>query len=138
MAEEMETFEQPEQPEPPVQPVSSEAMGITEDDKLWALLSYLLWPLGSILVALMEDKKARPYIKYHAVQAAGLGTVLVVVAVILACVLGVITFGLGACCGVIPLLPLIYYAYLAYQGDYFDIPYLTELMAQQGWLEKAA
>ena len=37
-------------------------MGINEDDKLWGLLCYLLWPLGPILVALMEDKKARPYI----------------------------------------------------------------------------
>jgi uncharacterized membrane protein len=135
MAEEMETFEQPEQP------VSSEAVGITDDDKLWALLSYLLWPLGSILVALMEDKKERPYIKYHAIQAAGLGVALLVLALILACILGAITFflgGIGGCCGFLPLLALFYYAYLAYQGDYFDIPYLTDFMAQQGWLQKVA
>lgn len=135
MAEEMGTFEQPEQP------VSSGDMGVTDDDKLWALLSYLLWPLGSILVALMEDKKTRPYIKYHAVQAAGLGVALLVIAVILACVLGVVTFflgGIGGCCGFLPLLALLYYAYLAYQGDYFDIPYLTDFMVQQGWLVKSA
>jgi hypothetical protein len=64
-----------------------------------------------------------------------------VLALILACILGVLTFflgGIGGCCGVLPLLALFYYAYLAYQGDYFDIPYLTEFMTQQGWLEKAA
>jgi uncharacterized membrane protein len=116
-------------------------VSITEDDKLWALLCYLLWPLGSILVALMEDKKERPYIKYHAVQAGGLGVALWVLALILACVLAAITFfiaGLGGCCGLLPLLVLLYYAYMAYQGDYFDIPYLTDFMTQQGWLEKPA
>jgi uncharacterized membrane protein len=127
MAEEMETFDVD--------------VNVTEDDKLWALLSYLLWPLGSILVALMEDKKARPYIKYHAVQAAGLGVVVWVLVVILACVLGAITFFLaflGACCGFLPILVLFYYAYLAYQGDYFEIAYLTDFMVGQGWLEKPA
>jgi len=116
-------------------------VGITEDDKLWALLCYLLWPLGSILVALMEDKKARPYVKYHAVQAGGLGVALWVLTLILACILAAITFfigGLGGCCGLVPLLALLYYAYMAYQGDYFDIPYLTDFMVQQGWLEKPA
>jgi uncharacterized membrane protein len=116
-------------------------VNITEDDKLWALLCYLFWPLGSILVTLMEDKKARPYIKYHAVQAGGLGVALWVLAFILACILAAITFfigGLGGCCGSLPLLALFYYAYLAYQGDYFDIPYLTDFMVQQGWLEKTA
>lgn len=116
-------------------------LSITEDDKLWALLSYLLWPLGSILVALMEDKKARPYIKYHAVQATGLGVVLLVLGIIVACILGLLTFwaaGFGACCGVVPLLALLYYAYMAYQGEYFEIPYLTDFMVQQGWLERPA
>lgn len=130
MAEEMETFEQP---------VSPGSTNITDDDKLWALLSYLLWPLGSILVAVMEEKKARPYIKYHAVQAAGLGVVVWVLTMILACVLGAVTFfigGLGACCGFLPVLALFYYAYLAYQGDYFEIQYLTDFMVQQGWMEK--
>lgn len=135
MAEEMETFEQPEQTMPPAD------TGITDDDKLWALLSYLLWPLGSILVALMEDKKERAYIKYHAVQAAGLGVAVWILVIILACILGAITFflgGIGGCCGILPVLAMFYYAYQAYQGDYFEIPYLTELMAQQGWLEQPA
>jgi uncharacterized membrane protein len=133
MSEEMDTFEPSEQSMP------SMDVGINEDDKLCALLSYLLWPLGSILVAVMEDKKARPFIKYHAIQATGLGVAVWVLIVILACVLGAITFfigGLGACCGIVPVLSMFYYAYLAYQGDYFEIPYLTDLMAKQGWLER--
>ena len=132
MAEDMETFEQP---------MPSVDLDITDDDKLWGLLCYLLWPLSAILVALMEDKKARPYIKYHAIQSTGLGVVVVALIVILSCVLAAMTFflgGLGGCCGIVPVLAMFYYAYLAYQGDYFDIPYLTDLMVQQGWLEKPA
>lgn len=42
---------------------------ITSDDKLWALLSYILTPLVPIIVLLLEDKKNRPFIKVHAMQA---------------------------------------------------------------------
>ena len=54
---------------------------------------------------------------------------------VLACILGVVTLGIGACCGFFPILALVYYAYLGYQGDYFEIPLLTDFMVQQGWLE---
>jgi uncharacterized membrane protein len=114
-------------------------VNITDDDKLWGLLCYLLWPLSAILVALMEDKKARSYIKYHAIQSTGLGVAVGVLIIVLSCILGAVTFfiaGLGACCGVVPVLAMFYYAYLAYQGDYFEIPYLTEFMVKQAWLEK--
>ena len=39
---------------------------ITQDDKLWALLSYLFCPLIGIVVLLIEDKKNRPFLKYNA------------------------------------------------------------------------
>ena len=48
-----------------------EAEEITDDDKLWALLSWLFWPIA-IIVLLLEDKKQRPFIKYHAIQALAL------------------------------------------------------------------
>ena len=42
---------------------------ITSDDKLWVLLAYIFSPLVPILIMLMEDKKNRPFIRYHAIQA---------------------------------------------------------------------
>ena len=39
---------------------------VTSDDKLWALLAYI-FPLIAILALVMEDKKERPFLKYHAV-----------------------------------------------------------------------
>ena len=47
---------------------------LTDEDKLWALLSWLFWPVG--LVALfMEDKKSRPFIKYNAVLSLALAVI---------------------------------------------------------------
>lgn len=34
---------------------------ITDDDKLWALLGWLFWPIA-VIVLLMEEKKQRPVI----------------------------------------------------------------------------
>ena len=42
------------------QPVNPD---ITSDDKLWALLTYVLSPVVPIIILLMEDKKNRPFLK---------------------------------------------------------------------------
>ena len=49
------------------QPISSD---VTSDDRLWALLGWLFWPVAVIML-LMDDKKARPFIKYNAVLSLG-------------------------------------------------------------------
>ena len=48
---------------------------VTSDDKLWSLLSYIFAPLVGLILLLMEDKKSRPFIKYHAVCSLVLGIV---------------------------------------------------------------
>ncbi|HEY5156503.1 MAG TPA: hypothetical protein VII93_00865, partial [Anaerolineales bacterium] len=47
------------------QPISTD---ITSDDKIWAALGYPVFIIA-IIMLLMEDKKKRPFIKFHAVQA---------------------------------------------------------------------
>lgn len=108
------------------QPVSPE---LTSDDKLWAALSYVFAPLIGIIALLMEDKKARPYIKFHAVQSIAASIVFVVVAVIIS----VVTLGFGGLC--VPLLWLVflYWAYKAHQGQDVKIPVLTDFIKNQGW-----
>lgn len=102
---------------------------LTSDDKLWAALSYVFAPLIGIIALLMEDKKARPYIKFHAVQSIAASIVFVVVAVIIS----VVTLGFGGLC--VPLLWLVflYWAYKAYQGQDVKIPVLTDFIKNQGW-----
>jgi uncharacterized membrane protein len=100
----------------------------TSDDKLWSLLSYIFSPLIPIIVLLMEDKKSRPFIKYHAVQALVLGVVELVIAIFL---------GWTVILACVPLLIFIYLIYLgiqAYQGKMVVVPVVTNFVKNQGWV----
>jgi uncharacterized membrane protein len=66
---------------------------VTSDDKLWALLAYVLTPIVPIILLLMEDKKNRPFIRAHNAQALAWGLVNLVLGTILTTVL---FFCLGA------------------------------------------
>jgi uncharacterized membrane protein len=100
--------------------------GITSDDKLWAALSYVFSPLVPIIMLLIEDKKNRPYIKFHAVQSLVIGVVLFILVPIIA------TFTFG--CGLVIWFIMLYWAYKAYQGQMFDIPVVTNFIKGQGWV----
>jgi uncharacterized protein len=100
---------------------------VTSDDKLWAALGYPI-PFVALIVLFMEDKKVRPFIKYHAVQALALWVVYVVVSIIL----GITVVG-GIC---VPFLWLVFlwWAYQAYQGKMFEVPVVTNFIKNQGWV----
>jgi len=100
---------------------------ITQDDKLWALLSWLFWPIA-IVVLLLEDKKQRPFIKYHAVQS----LVLTAIGWIISFALSFI--GIGCVLGIAWLVYVIYLAIKAYQGEWVEIPWLTAFCKNQGWV----
>jgi uncharacterized membrane protein len=103
---------------------------ITDDDKLWSLLSWITG-IVAIIVLLMEDKKSRPFIKYNAVLALA---VLVVITVLVS-ILSAITCGIGA----ILMLAYIYPIYLgikAFQGEVVSVPYISDFVVNQGWAEK--
>jgi len=100
---------------------------ITSDDKLWALLTYVLTPIVPIIILLMEDKKNRPFLKAHNAQALVLGIISVVVGVLL---------GWTVILACVPLLIFIYCIYLgvqAYGGKYVEIPMITNFVKNQGW-----
>ncbi|MEW6029317.1 MAG: DUF4870 domain-containing protein [Chloroflexota bacterium] len=100
---------------------------VTSDDKLWAALGY---PIGliAIIVLLMEDKKSRPYIKYHAVQALAVNIVFWVIATILSFTL------VGLVCVPLIWIVFLYWAYQAYQGQMFEVPVVTSFIRGQGWV----
>lgn len=102
---------------------------VTSDDKLWAALGYPI-PIVAIIVLLMEDKKNRPFIKYHAFQSIALW----VVYVVLGTILSIVTFGIGSICMAVAWLAFLYWAYLAYQGQTFKIPVITDFLKNQGWI----
>jgi uncharacterized membrane protein len=116
---------------------------ITQNDKLMAAISYPI-PLVAIIILLVEDMRSRAFQKYHAVQALAANIALWVVVVVVSClltfILGAITAfagGFGAICGWLPLLLwfiTLYWAYLSYQGQYFDVPVITDFIKKQGWV----
>jgi uncharacterized membrane protein len=118
------------------------AGGVEPSDKTMALLAYILPFIGSAIILLSETNKARPFQRYHGVQALGLAVVYVVFEVlisILSAILSGVACGLGCILwilGLAPLVPMIYYAYQAYQGKLFSVPILTDFMVQQGWLQR--
>ncbi len=107
-----------------IPPTQSE---VTSDDRLWALLAYLVPIVVPILLMLMEDKKNRPFIKAHTIQALILGIVLVVVASILALI------PIVGCFSPLIYILLIVYALKAYRGEYVNIPVITNFVKNQGW-----
>ncbi|MEJ5223206.1 MAG: DUF4870 domain-containing protein [Anaerolineales bacterium] len=103
---------------------------ITSDDKLWAALAYVFAPIVSIIILFMEDKKTRPFLKFHAVQSIAA----IVVFYIVATVLSVVTLGFGGLCVPVLWLVFLYWAYKAYQGEYVTIPVVTNFIKGQGWV----
>lgn len=119
----------PEEPVPPVpeEPVSFMPEEATSDDRLWAALAYLFTPLIPIVILLLEDKKNRPFIKAHNMQALVWGVVFYLIVVVTS------FFVIGFCVWGIGLLLEVYWAYRAFKGQTFDIPVISNLVRNQGW-----
>ena len=100
---------------------------ITSDDKLWSALGYPI-PLIAIIVLLMEEKKSRPFIKYHAIQSLALNVALYIV-IFLASITVV-----GIACAPLLWLVTLWPAYESYQGKYLEIPVITNFIKKQGWV----
>ncbi|MEA3338846.1 MAG: hypothetical protein U9R15_02665 [Chloroflexota bacterium] len=92
---------------------------VTQDDKLWALLSYIFAPLIGIIVLLIEDKKNRPFLKYNAVVSIILGVLAIVLS--------------GVCIGILVWFYAIYLGFKSYQGEWVEVPVISDLVRNQGW-----
>lgn len=101
--------------------------GITDDDKLWAALTYVFTPLVPVIILLLDDKKDRPFIKAHNIQALAWGIVLWVLTFVLSFVL------IGVCVGLAGFAVQLWWAYKAFQGEYVNIPVVTDFVKNQGW-----
>jgi len=107
-----------------------EESDLTSDDKLWAALGYPI-PILPIIALLMEEKRARPFIKFHAVQSLAVNVVLWVVFFVLT----LITLGFGSLCAPVFWLVTLWPAYEAYQGKKMELPVITNFIIDQGWAE---
>jgi uncharacterized membrane protein len=92
---------------------------VTSDDKLWAALAYAIPVVVPVIILLMADKKGRPFIKAHNMQALILGILVWILSTV--------------CVGVLVWFYMLYLAYQAYQGKTVEIPVITKLCKDQGW-----
>jgi uncharacterized membrane protein len=105
-------------------PVPGTMDDITDDDKLWSLLGWIIWIIA-LVALLMDDKKERPFIKYNSVMSLALGIVLTVLVGITA----PFTCGITTLAFIYP----IYLGIKAYQGEWVTVPWLTDFVKNQGW-----
>jgi len=115
--------------EPVIEPAPAPAPepGVTSDDRLWVVLCFLLTPILPLVTLFLENKKDRPFIKYHTVPTLILGVVEGIVVAILSWIPVV------QC-----IVPFIYiiniiYALKANKGVNTDIPVITNFAKAQGW-----
>jgi uncharacterized protein len=102
---------------------------VTSDDKLWGTISYVFAPIVGIVAMLIEDKKNRPFVRFHAVQSIVAGITFWIMATIITTV----TFGIGGLLVPIVWLLFLYWAYKTYQGEMVNIPVVTNFIKNQGW-----
>ena len=102
---------------------------LTDEDKLWGMLGYIPFVgwIIAIVALLMEDKKARPFIKFHSVQSLALAIINGVVSGVLSAVV------IGVCTGLAGVIYMCYLGYKAYQGETVEVPFVTNFIRQQGW-----
>ena len=98
-------------------------------DKLWAALSYPI-PFIAILALNLDDKKNIPFVRFHAVQSIAFSIILWGAIILL----GVVTLGLGWICAPIFLLISLWPAYDSYQGNYTELPIITNFIRDRGWV----
>jgi uncharacterized membrane protein len=81
----------------------------------------------AIVALLMDDKKTRPFIKFHSIQ----GIALAVINGVIAGVLSVVI--IGVCTGIAGAVYMMYIGYKAYLGETVSVPFVTDFIKNQGW-----
>ena len=106
--------------------VQSNTPEITQDDKLWAMLSNapIIGWIVALIVLLTDEKKNRPFMKYHAVQSLAIYVIVLVTSIV----------GVGVCIAAVIWIYQIYLMVKANQGEWVKIPALTDFLKKQGWV----
>ena len=118
----------------------------TSDDRLMSMLAWLTMvilqlPIVSIILLLSATNKERPFQRHHAITSLLFYAAAIVFGIvygILYAILGLVTFGIGYIClwplFFVPHLFGLYFALQAYNGKRIELPILSDLGRNQGWL----
>jgi len=111
-----------------------------DNDRLMGALAYVVPLVLPAVILASETGKLRPFQRYHAIQSLALSVVSIIwtllvfivslivagVCAPLGCVLWILYFG--------PLVAMVWCAYQAYNGEWVEIPGLTQFLKDQKWL----
>jgi len=100
---------------------------ITQDDRLWATISYIFTPIVPIILLFINAKRTRPFIKAHLAQGLIFGTVAWLLIAILPRglierIVGLICFSLAIIWGM-----------AASRGERVNIPVITDFLRKMNW-----
>lgn len=110
---------------PKVEVVSSNE--VTSDDRLWVVLCFLLAPILPLVTLFLDNRKDRPFIKYHTIPTLILGIVEGIFVALLSWIPVV------NCIAPFVWIINIIYAVTANKGVNVDIPVITGFSKGQGW-----
>jgi hypothetical protein len=118
---------------------------LTSNDRILAALGYVFW-FVALIVLLLDGTKNKPLLRAHAIQALGVTVAAYaygfVASIVFICST-LATLGIAALflwvIFFVPLALQLYWAFLSYDrpSELVEIPWLTEFMARQGWLQRA-
>ncbi len=100
---------------------------ISDDDRLWAMLSYILSPIVPIILLLIPEKRERPFLKVHVAQSLVFGVAVYLISALFG---GII---LGTIIRIAGFVFEIIWGLAANRGEYVTIPVITDLCKKQGW-----
>ena len=100
---------------------------ISDDDRLWAMLSYILSPIVPIILLLIPEKRERPFLKAHIAQSLVFGVAVYLISTLFG---GII---LGTIIRIAGFVFEIMWGLAANRGEYVTIPVITDLCKKQGW-----
>lgn len=101
---------------------------VTDDDRLWSLLCYVLSPIIPVVVFFLSRKRLRPFIRSHYAQAFVLGFINLILWSVLTWILSLLA--------IIPFViwcSLVLLGVMAYQGNEINIPLLSPMLQAHGF-----
>ncbi len=118
-----------DQPMPSAGQVAAALEPASAEDRRWALLAYLFTPVVPLLLFFIEPARDRPFVRQHMIQALALGVVQVALLI-----LAPFTFCISTVAFLLLYVAIFYWGFRAYNGEVFDIAYVTEYLRKQRWL----
>jgi uncharacterized membrane protein len=97
---------------------------VTDNDRLWAFLAYVLTPILPLLIFFLEEKRKRPFLQAHSPQALVVGLLNLIIGTIISRTLGSFFLNLPFLIWLL----CVYWGYRAYQGKYFEIPLISKFV----------